>query len=301
MSFYKENKNEIKTLQLISQILGKIKLEYATQEPQWAHVILDITPGGFSTGLLKHNSSYFEIKADLIKNLITIKTKDKDRNVKLENGKSIRQYYQEIMKTAADAGLKLSIHTKPQEMDWKTPFEDDLEHHHYNQDTARKILKYFQFAWDVEQEFIGPLRQRKVYPGLFWGTFDVACILVYNKFKAFPDDSKVIERAAFDEHMVEFGFWLGDDNFENPTFFTLPYPFVEGVELEVDDSFPKGSYFSSDMAEYLYEIEDGIDETEASKVIQFMEASCKKSMEYLEWENTGHYFKKLKMEKNKKQ
>lgn len=66
MGFYQDNKNEILTLQLISQILGKVKLEYAAQEPQWAHVILDITPHGFSTGLLKHKNAYFEIEADLI-------------------------------------------------------------------------------------------------------------------------------------------------------------------------------------------------------------------------------------------
>lgn len=33
MGLYKKNKDEIITLQLISQILGKVKLEYAAQEP----------------------------------------------------------------------------------------------------------------------------------------------------------------------------------------------------------------------------------------------------------------------------
>lgn len=123
---------------------------------------------------------------------------------------------------------------------------------------------------------------------------------MYNKSEAFPDDSKIIERAAFDEHMIEFGFWLGDDNFEYPTFFILPYPFVDSVELEVDDTFPPGSYFSSKMAEYLYEIKDNINDVKTSQVIEFMSASNKKAMEYLQWENTNHFFKELKMEKNKK-
>ncbi len=57
MALYEKYKDEIKTLHLISKILGKIKLEYATQEPQWAYIILDITTSGFSTGLLKYDSS----------------------------------------------------------------------------------------------------------------------------------------------------------------------------------------------------------------------------------------------------
>lgn len=112
---------------------------------------------------------------------------------------------------------------------------------------------WLQFAWDAQQQFITPSRQRIVYPGLFWGTFDVSCIVVYNKFEAFANDSKVTERAAFDEHMIEVGFWLGHDKFKYPTLFLHPYPFVSGVKQEVDESFPTGSYFSSDVAEYLYE------------------------------------------------
>src|SRR5699024_4773752 len=124
-------------------MLGKIKLEHATQEPQWAHIILDITPRGFSTGLLKHNEMYFE------------------KEIKLENGKTISEYYQELLDSTNRLGLPISIHTRPQEMETTTPFEEDVEHHHYDEDVATEILTWFQFAWDVEQQFIAPFRQRK--------------------------------------------------------------------------------------------------------------------------------------------
>lgn len=281
MGFYNEYKNEITTLQLISQILGKIKLEYAPQEPQWAHVILDITPRGFSTGLLKRGDSFFEIETDLSRGLIVIKTETHDTHIEMQSGKPVSEYYQEIINTAAAEGLKIHINTIPQEMDFKTPFEDDVGHHHYDEKVAKDVLKWFQFAWNAEQQFIAPLRKRKAYPGLFWGTFDVSRILVYKEFEPFPNDSKVIQRAAFDEHMIEFGFWLRDNNFERPTFFVLPYPFVEGKELEADISFPEGSYFDTDMAEYLYEIKTDMNQNETDNVKNFFEASFKNSADYL--------------------
>lgn len=298
MSFYQKNKNEITTLQLISQILGKIKLEYAVQEPQWAHVVLDITSRGFSTGLLKCNELHFEVETDLSKGEINVRTSDNDLSIVLADGKPIHEYYTEIINASEKLGLNLSINTKPQEMETKVSFEDDDEHHHYNVNAAKEILKWFQFAWNAEQLFIGPLRKRKVYPGLFWGTFDVSCILIYKEHESFPDDSLVIERAAFDEHMVEFGFWLGDDNFEYPTLFTLSYPFVEEKELTVDDSFPTGSYYSPRMAEYLYEFKDGMNSTETDNAVQFFEASFRKSAEYLNWKNTEYCWKGLKMREN---
>src|SRR5690625_7932881 len=96
MLLYSTHKNEIISLQLISQILGKTKLEYAAQEPQLAHVILDITSQGFSTGLLKYNDIHFEIETNLMKDLIIIKTEQDEVSIQLENGKSISEYYKEI-------------------------------------------------------------------------------------------------------------------------------------------------------------------------------------------------------------
>src|SRR5699024_7868183 len=132
MSFYKTNVKEILTLQLISQILGKIKLNYTPQEPQWAHVILDITTRGFSTGTLKCNDLYFEIETNLANNVITIKTTDNERNVQMIDGKSVRDYYYKIITVTQDVGLDIVIKTKPQEMETKTPFGVDTEHHHYS-------------------------------------------------------------------------------------------------------------------------------------------------------------------------
>ncbi|WP_020007672.1 DUF5996 family protein [Salinicoccus albus] len=296
MGFYSEHKEEITTLQLIAQMLGKIKLEYAPQEPQWAHVILDITPRGFTTGLLEYDGACFEIEADLIKDQIIVKTEENDRMVKLAGGKPISQYYSELFSTIITSGFDISINTMPQEMESKTPFEDDTANHYYDSNAAKEILQWFQFAWNAEKQFIAPMRKRKVHPGLFWGTFDVSCILLYDKFEPFPNDNMVIERAAFDEHMIEFGFWLGDDKFEHPAFFALPYPFVEDHKLAVDDSFPRGSYFDSDMAEYLYKIKNDVKQNETGNVKQFFDASFRKSYDYLEWDDISHCMEPLKME-----
>ncbi|MCG1009667.1 hypothetical protein J4760_06500 [Salinicoccus sp. ID82-1] len=300
MSFHQENMKEITTLQLVSQIIGKIKLEYAHQQPQWAHVVLDITPRGFTTGLLKQNGEAFSIEADLMHNRVVIETASGDETVALEDGKTVRTYYEEIIAAARRLGLDLSVFTTPQEMKTTTPFELDDEHHHYKPEVSREILAWFQYASDTEAMFLAPLRIRKAMPGLFWGTFDVSCFAVYDQFEPFPDDTKVIERAAFDEHMIEFGFWLGDDTFKDPPFFVLPYPFVSDTVLEVDDSFPEGSYFKAEMTEYLYEMKNGRDEQEKEKIAQFFRASFVKSRQHLGWDNQQHCFNSLKMNDNKR-
>src|SRR5699024_1236169 len=123
MGLYSSHKNEIITLQLISQILGKTKLEYAAQEPQWAHVILDITSQGFSTGLLKYNDIHFEIETNWLQDLITIKTEQAEVSIQPENGTSTSRYDRGIMNRAASLNLPLTTHMRRYEMETKSNFE----------------------------------------------------------------------------------------------------------------------------------------------------------------------------------
>ena len=296
MSFYQEHEKEITTLQLISQIVGKLKLEYAYQEPQWAHVILDITPRGFTTGILGKGDGVFDIEVDLVNSRIIIRTMSGDERITLADGKAIRTYYEEIMAAARRLGLELSIHTKPQEMATTTPFEEDASHHHYDADVSLEILKWFQFARDAEKAFLAPLRIRKVHPGLFWGTFDVSCIVIYDQSEPFPDDTKVIERAAFDEHMIEFGFWLGMTRTGLRPSSSCPIHLSTTAPWRLMTPSRQGAVSTLPMAEYLYEMDDGRGKKE--DVIRFFGSSFIKSSEYLEWEDIEHCFSVLKMKKN---
>ncbi|QTQ08218.1 hypothetical protein J9174_00615 [Macrococcoides canis] len=292
-----EWKEEKETLQLVSQILGKHKLATAFQEPQWAHVVLDITAQGFSTGLLHFEDKHYQIDVNLLQHKIIVIVEDELHEIALQDGTTIKSYYLQIKEFLKEHGVHPEINTKPQEMSITIPFEQDETHHHYNETSAQSALRLMQIAYRAESAFINPLRARKVKPGLFWGTFDVSCILLYNEHVPFPDPSKVIERAAFDESMIEFGFWFGDDKFEGPTFFVLPYPFANR-NFECTHHFPEGSYYDESMAEFILPLND-LSTDDAQILKQFFTASYESFKDYLEWENCEHYHKPLSMEENK--
>ncbi len=293
---YKEWENEKRTLHLLTQMLGKYKVALAHQEPQWEHIILDITVQGVSTGLLTHKGESFSLSINLIHHQIEIVTTERMLTIPLKDGVTIKEYYHLLQKHLQEVGIDIPINTRPQEMDTTTPFEEDTEHHHYDADRSKKVLSYFKLAHSVETTFLAPLRARKIKPGLFWGTFDVSCALVYNEHQPFPDDSKVIERAAFDEPMIEFGFWFGDDNFSGPTFFVLGYPFPT-ITFECEPPFPDGSYFDETLMEFILELEDVEGET-ATKIVNFFDQSYRMLKDYLDWENCDHYHLPLKMKEN---
>ena len=292
----KEWENEKETLHLLSQILGKYKLECSYQEPQWEHVILDITVEGFTTGMLHYKDKDFYITVNLIDHVIEIRVDRNKESIELKNGLSIQYYYSEIKKVLEKHGLDMQINTTPQEFPDTTPFEKDSHHHHYDSEISGKVLDLMKFAYHAEAQFISSLRTRRVKPGLFWGTFDISSIIVYNSHQPFEDDSKIIERAAFDEEMIEFGFWFGDDNFKGPTFFVLPYPFAD-KKFECNDKFPEGSYFDENLGEFIIEVSNYNNDT-IQDIVKFFYESYSIFKDDLEWKNCEHFHLPLKMKGN---
>lgn len=296
MLLVKQWKNEKETLHHLSQILGKYKMSSSFKEPQWAHVILDVTTTGFSTGMLFYGENTYELAVNLRDHKIEVITDTETHTIPLEDGKTIEYYDEEIEKALKDQGIVIEINKKPQEIEDETLFNEDTIHHHYNEEISIKALELMQFSIKVQLKFLGQYRTRKVYPGLFWGTFDISCLINYNEVHRSFDDSKVISSNAFDEHFIEYGFWFGDDRFEGPTFFILPHPFVD-ENFTYDAEMPEEAYFDEVLGEFMFEIKDTSDKT-AKKVVQFMRIGYDIFKKYLNWEDSEYYSLPLNIEDN---
>ncbi len=150
----------------------------------------------------------FEVDIDVAAGIITVHVESNRTMFPLEDGKSLKTYYSEIIGTLQASGVRLELNPKTQEMRELRYLNRDETPLVYDADAAQKGVRLFQYAAREQAAFLAPLRCRKVKPALFWGTFDVSSIIVYGKPEPFPED-KLIEKAAFDEQMIEFGFWLG--------------------------------------------------------------------------------------------
>lgn len=286
------------TLHLISQILGKIRLEAATQEPQWAHVTLAITPDGFSTGILFAYSRVFQVDVDIRNSRIAVNVDGDIEKIELKTGKAIKTYFEEIFSSLSSRGIDLVINPKPQEMAYTTPLNEDDTPMEFDQRNALKGLKLFQFALMEQLKFIGPLRCRKMKPALFWGTFDVSMLVLPGILQAFPEDL-TIEKAAFDEHMIEYGFWLGDEQTETPSFFVLPYPFLY-KDLNNPAVRPAVAFYDETKSEYFLRLDAIVDQEEPSDSIQaFFHSTFDVLKDELKWLGCDYYFIPLKMKEQK--
>lgn len=282
------------TLHLLSQILGKIKLETAQQEPQWAHVALDVTADGFSTGLLFSKSQVFQVEVDIRNSRILINVDGDVQTVELKPSKSIKTYFEEIFEALNSRGIDLKINPKPQEMEYKTPLNEDGTPLEFDQPSAMRGLKLFQFALLEQRKFVAPMRCRKMKPALFWGTFDISLLILHGIMEPFPED-RVIEKAAFDEQMIEYGFWLGDEQTDIPAFFVLPYPF-QYKDLNSPSIKPSEAFYDETKSEYFLPLDAVAAKEDPSDEIQgFFRSTFDALVAELDWKGCDYYFTPLKM------
>lgn len=286
------------TLHLISQILGKLKLESAQQEPQWSHVALTVTPDGFSTGTLFVEGKFFQVDVDIRNSRILVNVEGKRDVIELESSKSIKTYFKEIFTALNTQGIHLTINPKPQEMAYTTPFSEDDIPREFNQQNALRGLKLFQFALMEQLKFVGPMRCRKMKPALFWGTFDVSMLILPGILEPFPED-KTIEKAAFDEQMIEYGFWLGDEGTETPSFFVLPYPFLY-KDMNNPSIKPAEAFYDETKSEYFLKLDAVAEMENPNKSVQeFFRSTFEILKDELKWEGSSYYFIPLKMKGQK--
>ena len=252
---YSEWKDTALIIHQISQMIGKTMLEHMEPQPQWNNVLLKLTSDGFSSELITFEEKSFQIDISLRDSKVIMSRVDgKKVSFNLHGKKSISEYYFEFHNLLEEMECKKAIYTVPQEMSITIPFEENHEKLNYDSDDALMFHDMCVFTYNAQTEFIAKYRAKKILPSFFWGTFDMTTAIFNGVADPFSGGS-IIEKVAFDEQMIEFGFWPGDDNVDEPTFFILSYPFAP-ADLSDSNIEPGKAYYGTAKSEFFITLED---------------------------------------------
>src|SRR5690242_13497434 len=101
------------TLQLLTQIVGKIRLARSPWLNHSWHVTLYVTTRGLSTSSIPDGARQFEIEFDFIDHALRISTSDGERREFALAGHSVASFYQRIMAELAELGISVTIDDMP--------------------------------------------------------------------------------------------------------------------------------------------------------------------------------------------
>jgi len=247
-------RNTAATLQLWSQVVGKVRLALTPWLNHSWHVPLYVNARGLGTSLIHADAKLLEIDFDFVNHRLILRTSDgMDRGFALAP-MSVAAFYRRLMSELVEAEIAISIDVNPNEVVAPISFPDDETNSSYDADAANAFWRALVHTDRVFKQFRTAFLGKSSPVHFFWGSFDLAV----TRFSGRPaplhpggvsglPDSVTCE--AYSHEVSSVGFWPGSDAYPHAAFYSYAYPKPVGFDRAVVS--PDSAFWSKAMAEWL--------------------------------------------------
>ena len=126
-------------LHMALQAIGKLKLQDPFQ-PQWAEVPLWLSATGLTTGPVSYAGGAYEVTADFISHQVKCATSWGFAGHFELHPMAVAEFWGLFLGLLRNAGVDVSINSKPQEVPDPIPFDQDKEPRHYEPATRSCVV-----------------------------------------------------------------------------------------------------------------------------------------------------------------
>lgn len=213
------------TVHLWAQIVGKVKLASAPPKNHWWHVPLYLDVHGLTTRLLHGaEGTPFEIRFDFAAHRLVVETARAEESFALADGLSVAAFDRELHTALGRLGIDVAIVGQPFGVPTTTPFAEDEEHHSYDAEAVERFWRVLDWSADVLEEFAGWFCGKESPVHLFWHSFDLALTRFSGRRAPAQPEADAVSREAYTHEVVSFGFWAGDQNIREPSYYSYTAP-----------------------------------------------------------------------------
>lgn len=243
------------TLQLWTQIVGKVRLARAPVENHWWHIPLYLTARGLTTSPTPDGDRVFQIDLDFIDHRLSIETSDGRRAQMALAARPLPDFYAEFLARLRETGIDVRIWPVPVEMVEAVPFTEDRSHSEYDPAIATVFWRILLQADQVAKQFRGGFLGKSSPAHFFWGSFDLALTRFSGRTApphpgGVPNLADWVAREGYSHELASFGFWPGTPGrYERPAFYAYAYPEPEGFGAAAIQ--PHQAFYSKELREYL--------------------------------------------------
>jgi hypothetical protein len=215
------------TLQLWTQVVGKVRLALEPMVNHWWQVPLYVSARGLTTSLMHDGERGLEIEFDFVDHKLDLRTSDGGiRSVPLEP-RSVARFYAETMTALDDLGVHVRILARPVEITEAIPFAQDHKHSAYDPAAAQRFWLALLQAHRVMTRFRGRFVGKASPVHFFWGAADLAA----SRFSGrpapkhpggVPNCADWVQEMAYSHEVSSCGYWPGGSS--EGSFYSYAYP-----------------------------------------------------------------------------
>jgi uncharacterized protein DUF5996 len=234
------------TLQMWTQIAGKICLALTARVNHFWNIAFQVTPRGLATPPLPYRGRSFTMTFDFLEHALVIETSDGAREAVPLRPEAVADFYARLMSTLHRLGIDVRIWTMPVEFPDPIRFEQDRLHRSYDPAAARtcwEILLAMKPVFEAfRAEFIG-----KCSPiHFFWGGFDLAVTRFSGRPAPERPGADSVTRESYSHEVISHGWWPGSGAVNEPAFYAYAAPEPAGLKTAAIQ--PATAFYSTEMS-----------------------------------------------------
>ncbi len=267
-----------------TQVLGKLAAKLAPPQPQLQHSALRLTARGWETAPLPapDGSGSFGVALDLHRHEVVVEHVDgRTHFVPLTPNRSVRDVTRDALAAVADVAGAVATDPTPQETEWKTPLDEDVEHAAYEPTQVADYFLAAARAAEVLAALRAPYRGRSTPVNAWWGSFDLA-VSLFSGRSADPPSGDFIDRNARDAQEIAVGWWPGDARYPRPAFYAYAHPAPPGFsELRLE---PAQARWDANLGEFVLDWQDAIADVDPfATALSFARSAARAACAACDW------------------
>jgi Family of unknown function (DUF5996) len=251
---YAKSRDTLATLQLWTQIVGKVRLALTPWLNHGWQVPLYVNARGLGSSPIHANGGIVEIDFDLVDHRLIIRSSDSPQHGFALEAMSVATFYRRVIAELAAIGIDVAIDVLPNEVPDPIRFPDDETHASYDAAAAHTFWRALVTIDRVFRLFRTAFLGKASPVHLFWGSFDLA-VTRFSGRAAPPHPGGVpglpdaVTREAYSHEVSSAGFWPGNDAYPQAAFYSYAYPAPPGFgEAKVG---PGEATWAAAMGEWL--------------------------------------------------
>jgi hypothetical protein len=241
------------TLQLWTQIVGKIRLELTPWLNHGWHVPLYVTARGLGTSAIPAGNEILEIEFDFIGHRLVARTSRGDERTLALQPQTVADFYARVLDLMRAIGVAVTINEMPNEVPRPIPFSQDRTHTAYDGSAPFRFWRALIQADRVFKLFRSGFLGKSSPVHFFWGSFDLAVTRFSGRTAPLhpggvPGLPDAVTREAYSHEVSSAGFWPGNQAFPHAAFYSYAYPEPAGFR---ERPMPAGARFEAALGEFI--------------------------------------------------
>ena len=217
------------TLQLWTQIVGKVRLALAPMVNHWWQVPLYVSARGLTTSSMPYDGGAVEIAFDFLDHVLRIETSRGETRLVTLAPRSVADFYRDVMATLGAMGVHVHVWPWPVELPEVIRFDRDETHSAYDADAAQRFWRSLVQADRLLNEFRGRFIGKCSPVHFWWGSFDLSCTRFSGRLApphpgGIPHLADRVTREAYSHECISAGWWPGGGAVLEPAFYAYAYP-----------------------------------------------------------------------------